>query len=234
MQDSSVVLFSGGSDSTLAAAFEAEAGRRVHLLTLDRISFFRTREFTEVNYRNLCRIYGPSRFVREIITIDDLHQIVSYRHYPRIFTKFGFAVAALCFSKISMHWACARYAQKSGVRRVVDGSVPYMSMYPDQNQRIASENLKHFYSRFGIEYATPVYEISESVEEKLFERGITAQPRVRGTLEDKQVFYSEQILLALFLKFYLGLFGIEKYEARMKGLFADRLEMILKLEGKDV
>jgi hypothetical protein len=221
------VLFSGGSDSTLAAAMAAEAGHEVHLLTFDRISFIGAQDYTQFNLNNLRRIYGKRIHTHQVINIDQLHATVCYANYFEILFQFGLTVTSLCFTKIAMHWATAIYCKEHQITNVVDGSTPYMHMYPDQNHVIAHGNLKDFYKTLGINYETPIFSISDSVEQKLYDRGITTQPQVRGTDKDLQVFYLEQVLLALFLKFYLTVNSIEKYEAVLAKLYKNRLKFIL-------
>lgn len=221
-----VILFSGGSDSTLAAALELEKGRQVHLLTFNRSTFIGVHDYTQDNYRNLVRVYGENKIKREIISIDSLHRIVNYARYFQMFRKFGLATTCLCFSKIAMHWAACRYARENKISRVVDGSVPYMNLYPDQNKEIGYYNYQKFYQKFGIEYDTPVYEIADKVEQMLYDRGITRQPTVRQTEDDRQVYYLEQVLLALFVKFYQTCYNLETYEQVVGELYEERLEMV--------
>ena len=224
-----VVLFSGGSDSTLAAALEAENEMRVHLLTFSRTGFIGASDYTQKNFNNLRRIYRNRICTHEIIPIDQMHKTVCYAGYLKLLWQFGLAATALCFSKIAMHWAAAIYCKKNQITRVVDGSTSYMNMYPDQNQTIAFDNLKDFYQKLGITYDTPVFNISE-VEQKLYDRGISTQPEVRGTKDDLQVYYLEQVLLALFLKFYLTHKTMKQYEEVLQRIYKNRLNLILKRE----
>lgn len=221
------VLFSGGSDSTLAAALEAENENFVHLLTFKRTGFIGTTNYTQKNFNNLRRIYGNRILTHEVIAIDHMHKTVCYAEYFKLLWQFGLAATSLCFSKIAMHWATAVYCQKNQINRVVDGSTSYMHMYPDQNQVIAHDNLKLFYQKLGITYETPVFNLT-AVEQKLYDRGITTQPQVRGTKDDLQVYYLEQVLLALFFKFYLTHRTMKQYEETLEKIYKNRLNLILQ------
>lgn len=220
-----IVHFSGGSDSTYAAAVMAERCERVHLLTYDRITFIGARDYSTKNYERLCRIYGPEKFVRRIIPVDDLHARLGYENYFRNLRRHGTTVAALCFSKLAMFWASALYARKHGIGIVADGSVPYMALYPDQNPA-ARGKLAAFFARFGIDYETPAAERPEDVESLLYAKGIATSPSVRGTSDDLQVFYMEQVLLAAYLKFHLTVFGRRHYDDAVARLYEDKLDWI--------
>lgn len=226
MKKPALVHFSGGSDSTLCAALLAEEHAQVHLLTYDRVSFIGSRDYTSQNYERLCRIYGKDKFVRRVVGIDALHSAICYRGYLGLVREFKFAVNALAFSKLAMHWYSAAYALKNGIAVVADGAVPYMRLYPDQNEKICLEPLRAMYAGFGIEYRNPVYGFPDGVEQALYDKGVTEHPSVRGTESDRQVFYSEQVLLALFLKYELSVRGMEGYEERVGRLFRNRIGMM--------
>jgi hypothetical protein len=229
-----LVHFSGGADSTLCAAFLAEKHERIHLLTYDRVSFMGSNQ-TEPRFERLCRVYGRSRFVRKVVSIESLHRRICFDRYLSIAARFGLAVTALTFSKLAMHWYSCLYAIENGIHVVADGAVPYMDLYPDQNEDICLRQLRAFYGEFGVEYQNPVFSIAEQVEQMLYDKGITDQPIVRGTASDKQVTYAEQIVLALFLKYYLTTHGREKYIKVMSRLFADRLQLMkTSIRSRDV
>jgi hypothetical protein len=221
-----LVLFSGGSDSTYCAAHLAEQCSEIHLLTYDRISFVGSKANTEKNYDRLCRIYGRHIFVRKVVSIEKLHQRICFENYLQIALKAKLAVTALTFSKLAMHWFSCLYCVKNGIEIVADGAVPYMNIYPDQNKIIALDQLREFYAAFRIDYQNPAYEVWDTIEERLFDKGITDQPEIRGTAKDTQVTYAEQVIFAFFLKYYVKRYGMTQYEKIMADLYADRLRLI--------
>lgn len=227
--EQSAILFSGGSDSTLAAALFAERFGRVHLITLDRFSFIGARKYTLPNYERLCRTYGQETFERVIVPVGKLHKAISYHDYFGTVRRHGRATAGLFFSKIAMHARVAAYCIEHGIQTVGDGMVPYMSLYPDQNRVIAIDAVQKFYASLGIIYENPVWDIAEDVEQMLYDKGVTDHPRVRGGAEDKQVFYAEQVLFALFAKYMTTKYGSEGYEQRLKPLFQERLTWLAGL-----
>lgn len=204
----------------------AETCETVHLMTYDRLSFIGARDYTLDNYRRLCRIYGENRFRRHVVNIERLHKSVCYADYFKMAKRFRLSVVALTFSKLAMHWFSLSYALQNGIQIVADGAVPYMHLYPDQNREICLKPLGELYRRHGIEYRNPVYEISGEVEQRLYDRGLSDAPLTRGTEKDRQVFYAEQVILAMFIKYYTSTHGPEAYVGSLKELYADRLKMI--------
>ena len=205
--DQSIVLFSGGSDSTLAAALMAKKNQRVHLLTYNRFSFLGAKDYTAKNYERLCKIFGKDHFQRKILPMGIWHKKIGYHNYFPLLKRFGLFLGSLSFSKLAMHYYTLKYALENNITLVADGMVPYMDLYPDQNEKIALGAVRKLYQDFGIEYINPVFPYASEVEPMLYDLGITEKKWVRGTEEDKQVYYAEQVLLALFLKYALTRFG---------------------------
>lgn len=228
MKHKALVLFSGGSDSTLAAALYAEQGYEVHLVTLDRFSYVRVKNYTEHNYIKLVSIYGEKCFVRAVLNIEKWHKLLNYENYLHYARKYGLAVVALNFSKLSLHWRALAYAIENEIEVIADGAVPYMRLYLDQNQKISLGGFQELYQQFGIRHESPVWDLAEDVEQLLYDRGINKRPQVRGTDDDRQVFYAEQFVFALFAKYYCAKYGEAAYEKKMAELYSDKFEFIKK------
>lgn len=226
MPSEAIVLFSGGSDSTLAAALMAEQHDKVHLLTFDRLSFLGASSYTKDNFENLKSIYGQERIVHKVLKIDAVHSFLCYQNYFSMVREFRTAVTAMTFSKLAMHLCAADYALGKNVNIVVDGATPYMEHYPDQNKNIALSQLKDFYSLFSIAYDNPVFGIAEDVEQKLYDKGLTKHPQVRGTQKDKQVYYLEQVLFAFYIKYFITVHGKDLYVNRLADLYSNRLRLM--------
>jgi len=224
LSGSALVHFSGGCDSTLTAAFYAERFAKVYLVTYDRFSFVGAKNYTKINFEKLCGIYGEDKFVRIIHPIGKLHKKICYNNYLYFVRKYKLAITGLSFSKLSMHWQSAILCLENDIKFVADGAVPYMDLYLDQNKKISIQRLVEFYKTFGITYENPVYNISENVEQMLYDKGITDTPNIRGTKDDKQIFYVEQVVFALFVKYYIQRHGRERYESIMSSLYNEKIQ----------
>ena len=74
------IIYSGGSDSTLAATFGAEEFDRVHLLTFHHFAMLREGK-TRVNIENLKRVFGKDKFIWTTIGINPLFKSLFKLNY---------------------------------------------------------------------------------------------------------------------------------------------------------
>lgn len=229
LKGEAAVHFSGGSDSTLVAAMLAEKYRRVHLLTYDRISFIGATDYTLDGVKRLQSIYGENRIQQRVFKIDRVHSYLCYQNYFQMLLQFKSATAAMTFSKLAMHLCSAAFAIKYNIETVADGSAHYMHMYPDQNERIALAPLKRFYQQFSIHHTSPVFNLQDSTDSILYDKGLSEHPEIRGTGWDKQVYYMEQVLFAFFHKYYTSIHGDEGYEKKLTALYENRLNLMSEI-----
>lgn len=227
MKESAVILFSGGSDSSWLVFQLAKEYKVLHLVTLERRTFYKTQEYSSERAQIFKKYFGSERIRHVLIKADQQHQEICFEDYLKNLKTFGTAVAALSFSKIALHWAAAEYALKNSVKHVFDGGTSYMSMYPDQNRNIAFAAYQKLYASLGIEYGQPLYDDNLDVEEKLFLVGINPSIKIRGTADDKQVYYLEQSLFAHFLNFYLRWNSWQKYEETMNRLYDRKVDYVI-------
>lgn len=158
-----VLLFSGGTDSTLAAALQQERFSKVHLVTYDRFGLASV-ENTKVNAEMLRNKYGPERFEHHIINIDPLFKFISYEDYFSNLRKHGLLLLSTCgLCKLAMHVRTVQFCIERGIKHVSDGANRGMIMFPDQTQEVIAE-LAAMYRAFGIEYSNPVFQHAAPAE----------------------------------------------------------------------
>ena len=98
-----VVLFSGGTDSTLTAALMAEEFRKVYLITYDRFGLFSITN-PKINVEKLKNKFGDNKFTHKVIRLDRLFKFVSYERYLRNFIRYRFFLLSTCgLCKLAMH-----------------------------------------------------------------------------------------------------------------------------------
>jgi predicted subunit of tRNA(5-methylaminomethyl-2-thiouridylate) methyltransferase len=161
-----LVLFSGGTDSTLAAALAIENFNHIHLITYSRFGIASV-ENSKVNADMLIEKYGKEKVSHKIIKIDKLFKFISYENYMKNMLKHGLSNLSTCgLCKLSMHAKTLEYAIENKISHVSDGANAGMTMFPAQMKPVI-ELLKKMYLNFDINYSNPVFDY-EAPEEASF------------------------------------------------------------------
>ncbi|MCO5382262.1 MAG: hypothetical protein NHB15_09400 [Methanosarcina barkeri] len=172
-KDQISVLFSGGSDSTLAAALACEQFNTVHLLTY----FNSGMPFTEkakINAGKLSNYFGKDKIVHKFINFEELSKKIYYDNYISDLLKYkGYMNPCFCNAcQLAMHISTVSYNIENDIHFTCDGYKKEKGhIYIFMSQE-GIEKLKSFYKCFDIEYKNPVYDIPRT-DWKLFEMGIT-------------------------------------------------------------
>jgi PP-loop superfamily ATP-utilizing enzyme len=157
-----IVLFSGGTDSTLAAALANNKFSKVRLVTFSRFGIASV-ENSKINAQTLIDKFGD-KYTHEIINIDKLFQHISYENYFKNLLKHKFNLLSTCgLCKLTMHIRTIRYCMENDVKYVSDGANAGMTMFPAQMKPVIEE-LKKMYQSFGISYSNPVFEYNAPEE----------------------------------------------------------------------
>ncbi len=227
MNEKVVVLFSGGCDSTLAAAMAAQKYDRVQLITCYRSGFFKTKENTRIGFDKLRDKFGPDKFDIEIINVDKLFKRAQYDNYLYYVKKYGPICMSICgLCKLAMDWRTILYCIEHSITDVCDGNVKEMSVFPTQNMKIALEDIIKLYADFNINYFNPIYEIGKDVENILYEMKLIPSPKHKLTRADKQVVCSQQILFSKFVEYYLSQNPWDDYVKNMHEFYSEKINDI--------
>lgn len=222
-----VVLYSGGSDSTLCAIRTGQRFERVLLLTFTRRGLW-GREQVAFQAGRLGRFFGdPGKFTLRFLGTDRLCRHVLYERYLHHLRRHGILAASmggLC--KVSFHWRALVYCLDHGLRHVADGAVRVANVYPEQNEAILLARLRGLYRTFGIEYENPIYEEGDRVEALLHETRFHPTPVVKGTKHDVQMVCEQQVLYAMFLRVALRRWSFDEFERRMAAFYGEKLDMV--------
>lgn len=203
------LMFSGGTDSTLAAVKAAETHQEVHLLTYKRFGMVDV-ENSEVHANALMNRF-PGKFVRPpIANVDKLFKYVSYDHYFRdMLNHRGMLLTTCGLCKLAMHLRTLVYCLENNVGEVYDGANKNMTIFPMQMEEVLEE-LRTLYRQAGITYGNPVYDYEDdqgidfgsavwglnpkrgeqkgkTTGDELFELGILPSRDIKGTSYDKQI-----------------------------------------------
>ncbi len=157
------IMFSGGTDSTLAGALMLEEGRDVHLLTFNP-GFVLFLGNSRNNARRLQEVYGADRVVHKIIDNAAPTREIFWSTLPQDLLTYGFNMNALmCLGcRMAMHTGAVIYCLEHEVPYLVDGSIEDQSTIPEQLQSTLTRHRKFYRETFGLHHRSPIYDESRS------------------------------------------------------------------------
>jgi hypothetical protein len=238
------VEFSGGSDSTLAAAIGAERLDRVHLLTFNH-NGMRKAGKQSAQADNLRRVYGDGKIVEYEGDVNRLLRKVYFNGYLNDILRFGTHVSAFsCVAcKLAMDVEAVVYNLKNGVRYLFDGQQREKEMWPMQMEEIIAL-MQDFFAEYGLVYECPVYDV-ERTDVELHERGVseTTDVKYRALLKDDpqaafetadalshQVSCYGATIPNIFLTgYFIPLWGQERHIAKSKAYYEKKLVLLRKI-----
>ncbi|MDD5630336.1 MAG: hypothetical protein PHU21_14825, partial [Elusimicrobia bacterium] len=153
------MMFSGGVDTTLAAArlLEEDASVRLHLLTFCN-GFCVKVGSSRTHVLELQEKYGADRVVHRIVYVSEFFQRLR-RPLPGLIRKYGSTLVVDLCCRLSFETAAVIYCLNNGIREVCDGTnidqgVLFLER-PDYLRVVQS-----FFASQGIEFSSPVYAAS--------------------------------------------------------------------------
>jgi len=173
------VLFSGGSDSTLAAALACEQFDTTHLLTYFHSGIPLT-EKAKINARKLSDYFGKDKIVHRFINFEETFKQIYYTNYINDLLKYkGYMNPCFCNAcQLAMHTSTILYNLNNDIYYTCDGYKREKGHLYVFMSKEGIEKLKSLYNCFSIEYKNPVYDIPRT-DWKLFEMGITTKKNVK-------------------------------------------------------
>ena len=245
-QEQVAVMFSGGTDSMLAAAIGAETFKKVHLLTF-HTSQMSNWERSRIGAQVLVDRYGPDKVIHRIIDNDALFRTLYLSNYRRDLKKYGLYLTCLVCPACGVGFQVRSlvYCSKHGCRYLWDGlqnEGASEHIYPGLNPDIQG-GITELCRDYGVARESPVYNISRT-DYVLYEKGLTDRKglKLRALLDAnmRSVEYREQLnqwhrtqpdctgnvvgLMYLVCAF-LPRYGHKANKKLMGSYFAERIEM---------
>ena len=173
------IMFSGGTDSTLAAALMLEEGREVHLLTFNP-GFVLWASNSRYNARRLEQVYGIDRVHHHILDNSSNTKKVLWKDIRRDIKEYGFNMQALvCLGcRMAMHAGAVVYCLEHEVPYLVDGSIADQATIPEQLQSTLTRHRAFYRDTFGMHHRSPIYNESRS-DNRLAQMGMEDQRNLK-------------------------------------------------------
>jgi len=173
------VLFSGGSDSTLAAYLIAARTQHTTLLTFDPGFIF----FVENSRRHaqiLIDKLGPDRVEHKIIPIKPIIDRILFGDVKHDLRKYGFNLTALgCLGcRMSMHAAAVIFNLENNIPVIADGSITKQADIPEQMDSFIRRNREQLWRRYGMRHYSPIYNVVNS-DRRLDDLGLSAVGKLK-------------------------------------------------------
>jgi hypothetical protein len=172
--NTTLVLFSGGRDSSLSACLLATAGRGVHLLTCNNgVSI--GEDLSQHRYVELQTSLGKRLEGRTVVSSMGLFRRVALQDIELDFARFGKNLILLG-SQLATHTEGIVFCLDHGLKSMAAGTTKYQEHFPEQMD-VARDRLRAFCGEFGIEYLLPVVDFAaeDEVKYRLLEYGVSTK-----------------------------------------------------------
>jgi len=173
------VLFSGGTDSTLAAVLMLDEGRDVSLLTFNP-GFVLFLDNSRDNASRLQDLYGADRVRHLLLDNSEPTRRVLWGDAGQDMREYGFNMSALvCLGcRMAMHARAIIHCLENGIPYLVDGSIADQSTVPEQLPSVLARHRDFYREEFGIHHRSPIYDESRS-DRRLEQMGIPGQKNLK-------------------------------------------------------
>ncbi len=173
-------MFSGGVDSTMAAALLAERFDRVHLLTYHNGHGTAGMAKSRARVDELRARFGAERFVHVLDSTKEWMQRVVSRELVANYKEYGSGFIWCMGCKLAMHARSAVHCLENGVRYMADGSSGSTQEMVEQ-MMVSLSLIRLFYADLGIHFFTPVYDLERETEQaELRRRGFRMGIQIMG------------------------------------------------------
>ncbi len=174
------LMFSGGVDSTMAAALLAERFDRVHLLTYHNGHGTAGMSKSRARVEELRARFGSERFVHVLDSTKEWMQRVVTRDLVANYKEYGSGFIWCMGCKLAMHARSAVHCLENGVRYMADGSSGSTQEMVEQ-MMVSLSLIRVFYAGLGIHFFTPVYDLAREAEQaELKRRGFRMGIQIMG------------------------------------------------------
>jgi len=149
------ILYSGGTDSTCAAAVLAERFETIHLLTFYEHATRHSPVPTK-NVQLLRKYFAGVTFTHTVLSVDALVRYFWYERFAQTLRFHGFlSLSTPGYSSLSWHVRTIHFCLENGITHVADGLTRELMHFPGHVDEVVNM-LRVLYQRYGISYENPV------------------------------------------------------------------------------
>ena len=179
------LMFTGGLDTTLAAAVMGEQCRRVHLLTFCNGFCLGAESAPLKRVRELKRIFGQERYTHQVLYVADLFRRLRQDMLRKYLRKYHSPLIFDLCCRLSMDTRTVIYNLENDVPYVADGNSKSQTEIFIQRQEYTAE-IRRFMGEYGVEYITPVYDFGdrEARRKALHDMGFQSGNRFLALLQN--------------------------------------------------
>lgn len=170
-----LVMFTGGRDSTLAAASLMLKGIPVHLFTANSGCSLH-RKILSLRVDELRSRFGDLVVTHEVKDISGTFRSIAIENIENDILLFKKNLVLLG-EKIAIHVHVIDYCLRNGIKIINDGIASYQKEFPEQRM-VAKEYFVQFMKEYSIEYRSPIYELATSadnVKYRLLQLGLSTK-----------------------------------------------------------
>jgi len=203
------MMFTGGTDTTLAAAriLEDDKYARLHLLTFCNGICVKV-ESSRIHADELIEKHGPDRIHHEITYVTELFKRIRSPVGALIRKYNSTLVFDLC-CRLSMETAAIIYALDNGICEICDGTnIDQGRLFLERPEYLRVS--KAYFASFGLRYFSPVYGMSGGRigrRDELVRRGFTVGPKFLERLNITSCLFTQPFCLMAFHTYFFTSFA---------------------------
>ncbi len=170
----SVVLFSGGRDSSLVACLLANRGIPIHLLSCNNGVSIGS-DLADYRFNELSRIFGDRIIRRSTVSTMGLFRRIALANIEADFATYHKNLIVLG-SQLAIHCEAIIYCLQHGITTVASGFTAYQCSFAEQMTE-AIDEIKSFVAEYNLQYTTPISHFAspDDVKFKLLDFGVSTK-----------------------------------------------------------
>lgn len=158
--DEVTLMFTGGLDTTLAAAVIGKQYRRVHLLTFCNGFCLGAESAPLKRVRELKQFFGEDKYTHQVLYVAELFKRLRQDMLRKYLRKYHSPLIFDLCCRLSMDTRTVIYNLENDVSYVADGNSKSQTEIFIQREEYAAE-IRRFMGEYRVEYIRPVYDFGD-------------------------------------------------------------------------